>query len=153
MGRSKRSPVLVRQADRRVQVVKLRKQGWTHDEIAAELGCSQSTVRGDLRAVSASMEELAADHMAALRLLQLSENHRVRETAWEMVESAREADDGAFYKAAPALQVVIRANERDAKLVGLDSPDQLEHVARAPMTDAEARAVLAKIGAIEAGAK
>lgn len=123
-------------AVRRAKVIKMRSIGVPTSVIAGQLGVSEEVVRQDAHVVlSARRDELAQD-CDLLVAAQVEELEHVRQAAWRNATRrhyqvtpsgavARDPETGEpLIDTAPvdrALGLVIRAQERMAKLLGLDA--------------------------------
>ena len=123
------------QALRRRQVAQLRRAGWAHEAIADELGCSVSTVQRDIKEMVLTLHAEATHDLDAWRSTQLEELQQVRDRAIRAFDGSEEPD-----KAAAMLTAILKAQEREARLLGLDvaQPAVLVPV----LSDDEARRIL-----------
>lgn len=142
-------------AARRERVAELALRKWTQARIARELGVSQATVAGDLKAARKLWQESAVASVAALvaqELAAIAEAEREAWWAWEESKKATETVttershdempgvDGsaglekvrAAMRRDPArpdlraLDTVLKCSDRRSKLLGLDAPEKLE---------------------------
>jgi len=109
-----------RVALRRREVAALRLQGFTEREIASELAAkgfvnpktgkawTQATINGDLKAIREDWRARAAQDIAEHIARILAELSEVKRSAWV------EKD----------YQAILRAIEKEAKILGVDSPDK-----------------------------
>lgn len=97
--------------ERRAEALELRVAGYSYRAIAERLGCSVSTAHG---LVDAALREVPAPGVERLRQVQGEQIDLVIRSLWPHVlkGSARHAE------------VLIRALERQAKLLGLDAPQE-----------------------------
>jgi DNA-binding MarR family transcriptional regulator len=112
-------------AERRLKLAKLNLDGWTQQEIAAELKIDRGTVCRELQALRA---EWAAEHKAAQHehvqreLVSLQRDEKdVRE---RLVAVASDEDEDK--NAAKWHEVLLKIRDRRAKLLGLDAPTKIE---------------------------
>lgn len=141
----------------------LSSQGWTHSQIARELGYSS---RGDVsNAIRKVLAETAREHgTEALREQQLTAMHAASKVMWERIEHPQplvdrlgrivRGDDGApvvdVQALAAAVAQVVKIEERISKLRGLDAPRRTVS-ASMNLNDIEgtielAKAALARLG-------
>ena len=138
--RSKRAPQVINLTERRTEAAQLRRAGLTLQQIATRLGVSKRTIITDLDAVLTSLHAVASGHLDAWRSAQLVELQEIRERAWSILRS-----DVRASKTHGLLMVILRAQEREAKLLGLDAPAGIGPafpVGMPTMTDEEARKIL-----------
>jgi hypothetical protein len=150
-------------AERRAEEWELYCQGWTQPQIAAKFEIDQSTVSDDLRLYREafppeSREQRIAAHQAGLawatrRLRELAEKPAPPVTAGALGQLVRDPltdevvrDYGLQRQAALDL---VRLQEREAKLLGLNAADKVEvsgSVTVAGSVDAELNELAAQLG-------
>jgi hypothetical protein len=111
---------MVRAADNRAKAWELKKQGWTHAAIAKELGVSEPAVGKYIARGVQDISRVADDHRDEWRETQLARLEKLYE---RLEKIAAGDDDNAVIKAAAPL---VKALERQAKLLGLDAPARHE---------------------------
>lgn len=102
------SPKAIEIAERRVQVLRLRKEGKTYEQIGTELGISDDTARNDCLAAIRSIEWTQEE--AAMEVRELVK-HRNDELINSLYEKALNGDYGAVDR-------IIRINEQLLDIVG-----------------------------------
>ena len=112
-GRPKKDPALKVQAmpavERRPQVMKLRLQGYSADEIALKLLLRPSTVRADLDRMAQE-----AERESPSKLSQRQTHNGRLEMLWRAVQAAVDAGNPQ------GISVALKVLERQSKLMGLD---------------------------------
>lgn len=103
-------------AERRVQSLDLRKAGASYRQIAAQLKVSVETAWSDVQHELAELAKLAAASAEDVRALELA---RLDEVTLQMTRQMRTGS-------VAAAQTLIRAQERRARLLGLDAPVRSE---------------------------
>lgn len=117
--------------ERAAQALALRRQGLTLDAIARQLGYADRS--GVHRALTAAMEELGVEDAQQLRTTQAEQ---IDELLASLLPRALEGD-------LPAADRVIRAWERQARLLGLDMPAQSTTTVEVGQSTTEAAATIA----------
>lgn len=102
------SPKAIEIAERRVKVLKLRKEGWTYEKIGNELSISDDTARNDCLEAIRSIEWTAEE--AAMEVRELVK-HRNDELINSLYEKALNGDYGAVDR-------IIKINEQLLEIVG-----------------------------------
>ncbi len=82
-------------AQRRQKVADLYLQGWPQMEIAAHLGCAQTTVSGDLRRVRQEWRESSVRDFDEARAIELKKIDRVEREAWAAWERSQQPAQSA----------------------------------------------------------
>ena len=123
-------------AEREVAALKLRQQGRTYRQIAAELDCSVATA---LKHVRDSLDRIAKTNESealVLRTLELSRLDDLYRAAYEVLESDHylvsagkvvEHKEKELIDDAPVLRAIdrlVKISERRCALLGLDAPKQ-----------------------------
>jgi hypothetical protein len=149
--------------ERRRQGWDLYVAGWTQRQIAEKFGIDQSTVSDDFAALRAetprqTREQLIEKHQAGLawatkRLRELAEKPAPPVTAGAQGEIVRDPLTGEIVRdyglQRQAALDLVRLQEREAKLLGLNAADVVEHtgtVTVAGSVDAELNELAAKLG-------
>ena len=148
---SKNSKESARKLEMAKRAGELRAQGMTYRQIAAEVGCSTSSV-GNLLGESKAMA--LAEMTEWGHIIRDQEDARLLEiidAGWAMVQHIAGCTDKdgtpVDYKAAAALTAMLRASESRRKLWGVDAPTQIEATTtrvELPSADDEAE-ILAKL--------
>ena len=115
MAKRVSSKIKTEQALRRRQVAQLRRAGWEQQAIADELGCGLNTVKRDIKEMVLTLHAEATADIDAWRSTQLEELQQVRDRAIRAFDGSEEPD-----KAAAMLTAILKAQEREARLLGLD---------------------------------
>lgn len=111
-------------AQRRLRVSRLNLDGWTQQEIAADLGVDPAQVCRDLKALRL---EWAAEHKAATHehvereLVSLQRDEKDVRERLEAVSGEHPDRDAAKWH-----DVLLKIRDRRSKLLGLDAPTKLE---------------------------
>jgi len=149
--------------ERRAEEWELYCQGWTQPQIATKFGIDQSTVSDDLRLYRESFppesrEQRIAAHQAGLawatkRLRELAEKPAPPVTAGAQGDIVRDPLTGDIVRdyglQRQAALDLVRLQEREAKLLGLNAADVVEHtgtVTVAGSVDAELNELAARLG-------
>ena len=123
MPAKKRTPIQIE--DDRRETASLYLQGKTQQAIAERLGMTRQMVGYDLKAIQRRWRQDTArdlDEDKAKELAKLDELERTHWQAWEdSLERAGQYGNPAY------LRGVIDCIDRRCKLLGLDSPQKLEH--------------------------
>lgn len=152
MTTSKRARVRVDAAANRAEATRLRRAGLTMDQIAAALGVGKTTVSRYLDDSLLELHRIAVDNMDAWRSAQLAELQDIRDRAWRQIDGGGDGGgDTSNGSIAPLLGQIIRAQEREAKLLGLDAPLEVVGSIDPELTTEHARAVLARFGVTRPG--
>lgn len=130
MGRED-SPKIVRAAEMVAQAVRLRRNGWTYDEIAETCGYANAGVAHN--AVTERMRSLRKETSEDAALLLQVEVDRL-EGLWRTVSD--KIEDGHTDPA--TIAAALRVCERKAKLLGLDKPTKHEYDVQFGMSRVEA---------------
>ena len=101
-------------AQRRTRVADLIKSGLSNRAIAAQLGCDEGTVRGDVKNVLAHLSEETAARAPGARDVMLAQLDDIFIPAHTKASAADGNDNAAL--------TCVRIMERRAKLLGLDAP-------------------------------
>ncbi|MEN6341189.1 MAG: sigma factor-like helix-turn-helix DNA-binding protein [Methanospirillum sp.] len=121
-------------AIRRRRALELRRQGWTYEAIAVELGVSPQAAH---KAVSKALTALTAEPAADLRRLELDRLDALTRAAWSAAASGN----------LPAIDRILRVMERRAKLAHLDEP-VIEQPDVSPLVEIKA-AITASLAVLE----
>jgi hypothetical protein len=105
------SPGLV---DREIQVLELRRAGWTWTRIAEQVGYADHT--GAYAAYKRAIKRVMEQPVEELRTQELDRLDRLQVAAWQ---AAVKGDT-------KAILTILRIMERRAKLIGLDKPIKIE---------------------------
>jgi predicted ArsR family transcriptional regulator len=166
MATSKRSRVIVDARANRARACQLRRAGLTLQQIGDTLGVTRQTVCRYLDATLLDLHTTARDNLDAWRSAHLAELAQVRTIAYHRIAGVPMGDPDADTgdekvderlraeweqgpsRVAPLLLTILRAMEREAKLLGLDAPVEVTGtvVTGPAMSEDDARAVLAKLG-------
>ena len=106
-------------AQRRTRVADLIKSGLSNRAIAAQLGCDEGTVRGDVKNVLAHLSEETAARAPGARDVMLAQLDDIFIPAHTKASAADGNDNAAL--------TCVRIMERRAKLLGLDAPTRVEN--------------------------
>lgn len=133
----------VETAERDAQACRLRSQGWTYEDIARELGYANSgcaytgTQRAMLAIVQEPAEELLAIHLDRLREMYRTARDIMTQThlmvqhgkvvTWATADGRQIPLEDPMPKLA-AIDRMTRVLQREAKLLGLDAPKQIEFI-------------------------
>lgn len=110
-------------AERRTEVARLLRKGWTERRIADELGLTKSTVHNDVEAIATELVESRIADADKARAL-MTDRLVVAEIAvLATLESAEQQDPELVLKATDRL---IRLHERLSKMYGTDAPEKLD---------------------------
>ena len=107
------SPQSVRKIERRFQVVTMRREGYTVEEISNALGCSLGSIRTDIQTVLNNTIAVASETVEESRQLQLERLDGILKFHYPL------AKDGNLASA----QVVLQVEARRSKLLALDVPE------------------------------
>jgi DNA-binding CsgD family transcriptional regulator len=113
---SRQGPSKVRTAKLEEECLRLRLDGLTHREIAAELGIAPSTAYKRVRHALEDVNARNAGEAENLRTLEMLRLDELQNALWE---KAIDGDDKALGR-------VLAIMERRAKLLGLDAPTRRE---------------------------
>jgi len=118
---------------RRKEVANLYLKGYTQQQIADKLEVSRQTINGDVQAVLAQWRDETSHDMSERVAKQAMELADMRLRAWSAYQKAvGENRDGQSEKRPRsekelnALALLLRIQEREAKLYGLDAPNRTE---------------------------
>ena len=118
---------------RRKEVANLYLKGYTQQQIADKLEVSRQTINGDVQAVLAQWRDETSHDMSERVAKQAMELADMRLRAWSAYQKAvGENRDGQSEKRPRsekelnALALLLRIQEREAKLYGLDAPSRTE---------------------------
>lgn len=121
MPNKRSTKTTVKTQERRKEVAKLYLRGVSQTEIAERLGVVQSTISKD---VSALLEQWKATQERTIDdavTRQLEELKQIISTAWQCLFQS-ESDDAK----AKWLDVIMKAQDRESKLLGLDAPKRTD---------------------------
>ena len=104
-----------RSADLRRKALDLRVAGAAYTQIAEALGISRTAAYGHVAAALASTAKLTAEDAEKVRAVELQRLDSMLMSLWGHRSDPRTAD------------TILRAMDRRARLLGLDSPDRHEH--------------------------
>lgn len=127
-------------AERQVTVAKLRRSGWTQEAIAEHLGVSLTTINRDCQGLVLELHKTAVGDMDGWRAAKLEEYQTARDSLTASLAQVENVKDRA-----PLVQALMRVDERESKLLGLDAPERAV-VTASVMSDAEADEILARYG-------
>lgn len=113
---SRQAPGKLRTAKLEEECLRLRLDGLSHREIAAELGIAPSTAYKRVRHALDTINQRNADEAGTLRTLESMRLDELQNAIWE---KALEGDDKALGR-------VLAIMDRRAKLLGLDAPTKHE---------------------------
>lgn len=113
-GRPKTGKAAIKTAEKHAQVLELRKQGKSLQEIADALGYSHPS--GAHQALTRAIEQMVSEPAEDVKALELLRLDGMFSEAWKKVE-AGDLALGDF---------VLRLMARRAKLLGLDAPEKME---------------------------
>ena len=153
-GRRERT---IRTAEQDARAARLRAEGRTYPQIAAELGCATSTAYA---AVQRALASVPVEAVGELRRVECDRLDAVIARLWDVVaaehpfiSNGRRFDD--VQDAGPvisALAGIVRASESKRKLLGLDAPArQMVTVVTEDLIDAELARLEAEMTATESG--
>ena len=118
---------------RRKEVASLYLKGYTQQQIADKLEVSRQTINGDVQAVLAQWREETSHAMSERVAKQAMQLEDMRLRAWTAYTKAvAENRDGQSEKRPRsekelnAIALLLRIQEREAKLYGLDAPNRTE---------------------------
>ena len=118
---------------RRKEVANLYLKGYTQQQIADKLEVSRQTINGDVQAVLAQWRDETSHDMSERVAKQAMELADMRLRAWSAYQKAvGENRDGQSEKRPRsekelnALALLLRIQERESKLYGLDAPSRTE---------------------------
>lgn len=112
-------------AARRSMAVDLYVQGWSVRKIASQLGCGHATAARDVNEALAEMHAARVESVAHHVAVQEERLGVILSAALEMLANADDPD-----LRLRAADRVLRAEERRAKLLGLDAPSRSELVGK-----------------------
>jgi DNA-binding CsgD family transcriptional regulator len=116
VGVSRQAPGKVRTAQLEADCLRLRLDGFSHREIAAQLGVAPSTAYKRLHQALKAINEQNAAEAGTLRDLESLRLDELQNAVWQQ---ALDGDDKAIGK-------VLAIMERRARLLGLDAPVRRE---------------------------
>lgn len=123
-------PDSVALTEREIQAVELRKAGYTFHEIAQAVGLEHRS--SAMKMVRRALNRWGVERVDELRLLELSRLDTITRRLWPQVLGRPEQRDDAgnvIREATPpsqdAIRTYLRISERRAKLLGLDSPEEI----------------------------
>ena len=118
---------------RRKEVASLYLKGYTQQQIADKLEVSRQTINGDVQAVLAQWREETSHAMSERVAKQAMQLEDMRLRAWTAYTKAVEENRDAQSEKRPrsekelnAIALLLRIQEREAKLYGLDAPNRTE---------------------------
>ncbi len=106
----------VHEADTQTRALNLRRQGWSYQEIANELGYADPS--GAYRAIESGLKAIRQEPGEAVLKMELARLDSY------LVALERKIQAGDAF----AVQVALQVSQRRAKLLGLDRPDRTEAV-------------------------
>jgi predicted DNA-binding protein (UPF0251 family) len=109
----------VRTALRRGEIIRLRDQGYTYDEIGRRVGISAVAA---YKHVKAALELAAKDLAESVDEVRIQELRRLDRATVKVMKKIDGKGD-----ALSAIDRLVKIQERRAKFLGLDAPAQLEH--------------------------
>lgn len=105
---------MLKAAERQAEALRLKKEGYSYPEIARKIG--YKTHVGAMKAVKRGLEKLVqqpAEEYLKLSLLRLDD---ARRALWWKVQAGD----------VPAILALLKIEEREAKLLGLDAPAKID---------------------------
>lgn len=108
----------VETAEQSRRCYELKLAGWSHDKIAAELKVSHGTVQKRIDAHIALRVQPLADELRAVMVDRLD---LCIERLHDQIQ-----DDEAAHRLARNIEVLVKVEERRAKLLGVDAPERVE---------------------------
>jgi hypothetical protein len=142
-------------AKRRAEAVELYLAGWTQTAIAEKQGVTQPAIFEDIQVTLRELHEQRIADMELKQQEQVAKHQKVGREAWEAWERSQKdaetskqstgtnEEGGDWHKSEKTkrgqygdprfLDIVIKANEAIAKLMGLNAPDKLEITDRGGM--------------------
>ena len=118
---------------RRKEVASLYLKGYTQQQIADKLEVSRQTINGDVKAVLEQWREETSHAMSERVAKQAMQLEDMRLRAWTAYQKAVEENRDAQSEKRPrsekelnAIALLLRIQEREAKLYGLDAPNRTE---------------------------
>ena len=118
---------------RRKEVASLYLKGYTQQQIADKLEVSRQTINGDVKAVLAQWREETSHAMSERVAKQAMQLEDMRLRAWTAYTKAVAENRDAQSEKRPrsekelnAIALLLRIQEREAKLYGLDAPNRTE---------------------------
>lgn len=135
--------------ERRAAVARLYSQGMYAPAIAEALGANVSTVRGDINKIRTDWKAEAVEYFHEARMRQAQELQTLRAELWGQWRASKQASRERIVSEQPSgeaeaqqrladpayAQAIIRAMEREAKLLGLDSDQELVPPNHTPQAD------------------
>jgi hypothetical protein len=127
MTKNRMSPRNILVADRQAEALRLRRAGYTYEQIARELG--YRSVNGPWSAIKAALARMVREPAEDLRRLELARLDRLMLAVWDKAI----AGDGE------AIDRCLRIMRRRSELLGLDAPKQVkaDHSGRVTMLNWE----------------
>ena len=118
-------PQDVELTEREIQAVELRKAGYTYQEIAQALGWEHKS--SALRAVRRALARWGTESVHELRVLELSRLDTITQKLWPKIvgRPPRDGDPGES-PSIDAMMAYLKVSARRARLVGLDSSDEID---------------------------
>ena len=111
--------------EREIQAVELRKAGYTYQEIANALGWEHKS--SALRAVRRALARWGTESVHELRILELSRLDTITQKLWpKIVGRPARGDDPGQPPDIDAMMAYLKVSARRARLVGLDSSEELD---------------------------
>jgi DNA-binding CsgD family transcriptional regulator len=101
-------------AERESKAIELRKAGASYEQIGLVLGISHEGARKAVLRVLARLEALTIEEAETLRAIQLLRINDMRRAIWAQARSGHLA----------SIDRVIRLDEREARLTGIEAPDR-----------------------------
>lgn len=116
MRQNKTTPDRVEAAEKRKRAVELRKLHYSYEEIAEELCLSRTTVRDYVAKEMELLRKETAEQVQEMRDMELKRLDELLKSWFPLAKAGDEKAAG----------IVLKAQERRAKLVGLDAPVKQE---------------------------
>ena len=113
--KGRRAVVSAAKVQRTETALELRVAGYSFDQIAERLGISYATAYADVSAALAKAAESTKEKTAELRELGVARCERIVAELMPQASSPK------------AAEVILKAEGRRAKLLGLDAPQRIEH--------------------------
>lgn len=125
------TPMQARLTERQIQAVQLRKAGYSYQEIADTLGYGSRGAA--FNGVKAALQRWGAEAVDELRMLELTRLDEMTKRIWPQIlgRSAQGKPGDADYVPGrepdkDAMHLYLKISERRARLLGLDSPQQVD---------------------------
>ncbi len=125
--------------ERRTEVARLLKKGWTERQMAAELEVPKSTIHEDVEFIATELVEARIADAEKARALAADKLAVAERAVIQVLETASDVDPELALKATDRL---VRIHERLAKMYGTDAPEKIDAtLTEGPSPEAAARLV------------